>query len=89
MPDAFEYLTNSRKRREISVQKKRQTDEVLLKKVRNLSQDLFNALGPAGEKELYAFYRSRLETWLSELKSYKSKVDVGRFLAKAQSSSLC
>ncbi|HIE4454606.1 TPA: BREX system P-loop protein BrxC [Pseudomonas aeruginosa] len=83
LPDAFEYLTNSRKRREISVQKKRQTDEVLLKKVRNLSQDLFNALGPAGEKELYAFYRSRLETWLSELKSYKSKVDVGRFPGKS------
>ena len=65
------------------MQKKRQTDEVLLKKVRNLSQDLFNAIGPAGEKELYAFYRSRLETWLSELKSYKSKVDVGRFPGKS------
>ncbi|MNO98393.1 hypothetical protein D3C76_901380 [compost metagenome] len=65
------------------MQKKRQTDEALLKKARNLSQDLFNALGPAGEKELYAFYHSRLESWLSELKSYKSKVDVGRFPGKS------
>ena len=82
LPDAFDYLSNSRKRREISVQKKRQTDEVLLKQVRNLSQDLFNALGPAGEKELFEYYRGHFETWLSNLKSYKSKTDVGRFPGK-------
>ncbi|MDD2062072.1 BREX system P-loop protein BrxC [Pseudomonas sp. 25571] len=82
LPDAFDYLSNSRKRREISVQKKRQTDEVLLKQVRNLSQDLFNALGPAGEKELFEYYRGHLETWLGNLKSYKSKTDVGRFPGK-------
>ena len=82
LPDAFDYLSNSRKRREISVQKKRQTDEVLLKQVRNLSQDLFNALGPAGEKELFEYYRGHFETWLGNLKSYKSKTDVGRFPGK-------
>ena len=83
LPDAFDYLSNSRKRREISVQKKRQTDEVLLKQVRNLSQDLFNALGPAGEKELFEYYRGHFETWLGNLKNYKSKTDVGRFPGKA------
>lgn len=82
LPDAFDYLSNSRKRREISVQKKRQTDEVLLKQVRNLSQDLFNALGPAGEKELFEYYRGHFETWVGNLKSYKSKTDVGRFPGK-------
>jgi len=83
LPDAFDYLNNSRKRREISVQKKRQTDEVLLKQVRNLSQDLFNALGPAGEKELFEYYRGHFETWLSNLRNYKSKTDVGHFPGKA------
>ncbi|UXH40637.1 BREX system P-loop protein BrxC [Pseudomonas promysalinigenes] len=82
LPDAFNYLSNSRKRREISVQKKRQTDELLLKQVRNLSQDLFNALGPAGEKELFEYYIGHFETWLGNLKSYKSKTDVGRFPGK-------
>lgn len=83
LPEAFDYLTNSRKRREISVQKKRQTDEALLKKARSLSQELFNTLGPAGEKELFAFYRNHLDGWLVDLKNYKSKVDVGRFPGKA------
>ncbi len=83
LPEVFDYLTNSRKRREISVQKKRQTDEALLKKARNLSQELFNALGPVGEKELFAFYRNHLDGWLADLKNYKSKVDVGRFPGKA------
>jgi hypothetical protein len=83
LPDAFEYLTNSRKRREISVQKKRQTDEGLLKQARNLSQNLFNALGPASEKELFEFYRNYLDKWLINLKSYKSKTDVGHFPGKS------
>nr|WP_294863886.1 BREX system P-loop protein BrxC [uncultured Pseudogulbenkiania sp.] len=82
LPEVFDYLTNSRRRREISVQKKRQTDEALLRQARNLSQDLFNALGPAGEKELHEFYRNHLDTWLVDLKSYKSKIDVGRFPGK-------
>ncbi|UIF86260.1 BREX system P-loop protein BrxC [Cupriavidus sp. UYPR2.512] len=82
LPEAFDYLTNSRRRREISVQKKRQTDEALLRQMRNLAQDLFNALGPAGEKELHEFYRSHLDTWLANFKSYKSKTDVGRFPGK-------
>lgn len=83
LPDTFDYLTNSRKRREISVQKKRQTDEGLLKQARNLSQNLFNALGPAAEKELFEFYHGYLDKWLANLKSYKSKTDVGRFPGKA------
>lgn len=82
LPDAFDYLSNSRKRREISVQKKRQTDEVLLKQARTLSQDLFNALGPTGEKELFEYFRGHFETWLGNLRSYKSKTDVGRFPGK-------
>ena len=80
--EVFEYLNNSRRRREISVQKKRQTDETILKKARDLSRDLFNALGPDAEKELFEFYSSHLNQWLDNLKSYKSKTDVGRFPGK-------
>jgi hypothetical protein len=78
----FEYLNNSRRRREISVQKKRQTDEAILNKARDLSRNLFNALGPDTEKELFEFYSSHLNQWLTNLKSYKSKTDVGRFPGK-------
>jgi hypothetical protein len=80
--EVFDYLNNSRRRREISVQKKRQTDDAILKKARDLSRDLFNALGPDTEKELFDFYQNHLNEWLTNLKSYKSKTDVGRFPGK-------
>jgi len=82
LPDAFEYLTNSRKRREVSVQKKRQTDEGLLKQARNLTQELFNALGPAGEKELFEYYCVRFGSWRTNLEKYKATVSAGRFPGK-------
>lgn len=82
LPDAFEYLTNSRKRREISVQKKRQTDEGLLKQARNLTQELFNALGPSGEKELFEYYGVHFCSWRTNLEKYKATVSAGRFPGK-------
>lgn len=82
LPDAFEYLTNSRKRREVSVQKKRQADEGLLKQARNLTQELFNALGPAGEKELFEYYSVHFRTWRTNLEKYKATVSAGRFPGK-------
>lgn len=82
LPDAFEYLTNSRKRREISVQKKRQTDEGLLKQARNLTQELFNALGPVGEKELFEYYSGHFGSWRTNLEKYKATVSAGRFPGK-------
>src|SRR5690554_620691 len=82
LSEVFEYLNNSRRRREISVQKKRQTDDAILKKARELSRDLFNALGPDTEKDLFDFYQNHLNDWLGNLKSYKSKTDVGRFPGK-------
>jgi hypothetical protein len=81
--EAFEPLQNSRTRREISVIKKRRVDEVVLKDARSLTKDLFSVLGPETEKELYEFYRQRLESWLTDLTSYKSKLDVGRFPGKS------
>ncbi len=82
LPDAFEYLTNSRKRREVSVQKKRQTDEGLLKQARNLTQELFNTLGPAGEKELFEYYNAHFGSWRTNLEKYKATVSAGRFPGK-------
>ncbi len=79
LPDTFEYLTNSRKRHEILVQKKRQTDDALLRQARNLSQELFNTLGPAGERELYEFYRNHLGSWLNDLEKHKATASAGRF----------
>ncbi|MEH6387448.1 MAG: BREX system P-loop protein BrxC [Pseudomonas profundi] len=82
LPDCFEYLQNSRRRREISVQKKRLTDDAILNQARNLSKELFNGLGPAAEQELYDHYRSQLRAWLTNLTHYKSQTDVGRFPGK-------
>lgn len=83
LADAFDYLSNSRRRREISVQKKRQTDEVLLKQARNLTQELFNALGPAGEKELFEYYCGHFGSWRTNLEKYKAAASAGRFPGKA------
>lgn len=82
LQNAFEFLTNSRKRREISVQKKRQTDEGLLKQARNLTQELFNALGPAGEKELFEYYCGHFGSWRTNLEKYKATVSAGHFPGK-------
>jgi hypothetical protein len=81
--EALEPLQNSRRRREVSIIKKRQTDEAVLKQARNLTQDFFSAMGPATEKELFEFYTQRFGEWLNNLKSYKSKTDVGRFPGKS------
>ena len=77
--EAFEPLSNSRKRREVAIIKKRQTDESVLKQARNLTKDLFSSMGPAAEKELFEFYAGHFTQWLSNLKSYKSKTDIGGF----------
>ncbi|WP_019570748.1 BREX system P-loop protein BrxC [Thioalkalivibrio sp. ALE11] len=77
--DAFEFLNNSRRRPEVTVQKKRQTDDVVLRQARNLTKELFPKLGPASEKDLYAFYRDQFEIWRADLEGYKSKTEVGRF----------
>lgn len=80
--DALEPLQNSRRRREVTVIRKRQTDEVVLQQARNLTQGLFSTMGPDSEKELFEFYTQNLSHWLSNLKSYKSKTDVGHFPGK-------
>jgi hypothetical protein len=77
--EAYEPLTNSRKRRELTIIKKRQTDENVLKQARNLTKDLFSSMGPAAEKELFSFYSQHINQWLSNLTSYKSKTDLGGF----------
>jgi hypothetical protein len=77
--DAFDPLSNSRKRRDVAIIKKRQTDEGVLKQARNLTKELFSSMGPAGEKELFEFYTEHFTKWLSNLKNYKSKTDIGGF----------
>ena len=82
LKDALEPLQNSRRRREVAIIKKRQTDDQVLKQARQLTQELFSAMGPATEKELFEFYLQYFKTWLANFKSYKSKTDVGQFPGK-------
>ena len=82
LKEAFEPLQNSRRRRDVSIIKKRQTDDQVLKQARQLTQELFSAMGPATEKELFEFYTQHFKNWLANFKSYKSKTDVGQFPGK-------
>lgn len=82
LKEAFEPLQNSRRRRDVSIIKKRQTDDQVLKQARQLTQELFSVMGPATEKELFEFYLQHFKTWLANFKSYKSKTDVGQFPGK-------
>ena len=82
LSEAFEPLQNSRRRREVSIIKKRRVDDQVLKQARQLTQDLFSAMGPSTEKELFEFYLQHFKTWLANFKSYKSKTDVGQFPGK-------
>ncbi|MGE4535319.1 MAG: BREX system P-loop protein BrxC, partial [Halomonas sp.] len=81
--EAFELLNNSRRRSEVRIQKKRQTDDAVLRKVRNLTKDLFPKLGPSSETELYAFYVKEFSAWKKNLEAYRSKTEVGRFPGRA------
>ena len=80
--DAFEPLQNSRRRREVSILKKRETGEQILKQARELTKDLFSSMGPVTEKELFEYYAQQFEQWLSNLKAYRSKAEIGRFPGK-------
>ncbi len=82
LADVFEPLQNSRQRAGILVQKKRLSDEAVVKAARLLSKDLFSTLGPETEKELFGFYRNHINEWLSNLKAYHSKSEIGRFPGK-------
>lgn len=81
--EAFELLNNSRRRSEVRIQKKRQTDDAVLRQVRNLTKDLFTKLGPSSETELYAFYVEQFSAWKKDLEAYRSKTEVGRFPGRA------
>jgi len=78
LKQAFEPLQNSRRRGEVSVLKKRQTEASVLKQVRDLTQELFGVTGPVTEKELFEFCLEHFNKWLLNLKSYQSKADVSQ-----------
>lgn len=81
--EAFELLNNSRRRGEVRIQKKRQTDDAVLRQVRNLTKDLFPKLGPTSEAELHTFYIKEFGKWRKNLEDYRSKTEVGRFPGRA------
>lgn len=85
--DAIEYLKKTNKRREITVVKKRQTDEAILKEARDLGNEMFGQRGPSAEKELYEFLLSELKDMLQKLQSYKTKAEMGKFPGKAEMNS--
>lgn len=82
LKDALEPLQNSRRRREITIIRKRQTEELKLKQVRQLGQDLFSSMGPVAEKELYEFCQRHFKKWRDDFKNYKHKVELGHFPGK-------
>ena len=77
--DAIEPLQNTRGRREVSIIRKRQTDEGRVKAALEFSKELFAALGPSTEKELFDFYCRELSQRLNNLNSYKSQAEAGGF----------
>lgn len=83
LPDVFELIQNNRQRSKVSVMRKRRTEEAVLKSARELSKDLFSTLGPDNEKELFVFYREHFQQWLTNLKSYLSKAELGHFPGNA------
>ena len=82
LAEAYEPLTNSRKRRELIIQRKRQTDEQLLKQARELTRELFSQLGPQNEKELFEFYKTNFQAWLNNLERYLNQMAVSHFPGK-------
>jgi hypothetical protein len=81
--EAFELLNNSRRHSDVRIHKKRQTEDAVLRQVRNLTKELFTQLGPSSEKELYAFFSEQLGAWRKNLDDYRSKTEASHYPGRA------
>lgn len=80
LKQAFEPLTNARKRADIKVLKVRQHDEGMLQRAAKLYKEVFNkTLISAQEKELSQTLHTQMQAWLDALKSFKTKSQTGQF----------
>ena len=67
---AVDPLTKSARFKQVSILKRKKSDEFGLKQARALYKDLFQKLGREEEDSLVADFRARLIDWQAELKSY-------------------
>ena len=82
---AYEPFMSVRKRGEIRVHNIRQHDEGKIKKAANLFKKLFSkTFNGNSEKELYELITQELSRWNEELKSFRSKSQIGHFPGKQE-----
>jgi len=77
--EAVEYLSKTNKRKEISVVKKKQTEEKMLQEAQNISMEIFGERGPSTEKELYEFLKDKVENIRDNLNRYKQIAETGNY----------
>jgi hypothetical protein len=76
---AYEAMASSSRRRRITILQRKTSDPKALQNARNLGKEVFSEMGPDGEDALFAFLRTRLEGWRTQLTGYKTLADTGDY----------
>ena len=76
---AYESLTNTNKRKKITLKKRIIVDPVLIQWARHLGKDLFKETGPDGADAISSFLIRNLAQWQANLNTYKILAETGKY----------
>ena len=80
----YEAITNSSRRRRITVLQRRTADPKAVQNARSLGKQVFAEMGPDGEDAVCLFLQNKLKTWQTSLRDYKPLADTGHYPGKQE-----
>jgi len=80
----YEAITNTQKRRKITLVQRKALDPKAIQDARQLGKNVFAQMGPDGEDLIVAFLRSKLEGWLEDLKRFQGLTESGNYPGKPE-----
>ena len=80
----YELISTASKWRNIQVLQRVTARPEDVNRARQLGHDLFAELGPDSEDGIYAFLRTKLETWQSAMTGFKALADTGNYPGKKE-----
>jgi hypothetical protein len=79
---AYDDLSTATKWKQIVVLQRKMPDPVELQKARKLGQDLFGAMGPDHEEQLFTHLQEQIKSWSDALNQFKPLADTGNYPGK-------
>ena len=81
---AFEALTNTNKRRKLTIKKRVLANPKQIQNARLLGKELFGEMGPDGEDAIGAFLKNKFTEWHSNLMNFKTLADTNAYPGKQE-----